>query len=74
MEHGLEYIAFYVQKTYGTFGGLFWSPAGSRQPAGSARICETRELKGSSSHCWNTPVNMAGKTGQIQIGPFASTQ
>ena len=30
MEHGLEYITLYVKKTYGIFGGLFWSPTGSR--------------------------------------------
>ena len=28
-------------KTYGAFGGLFWSPAGSQQAARNARICET---------------------------------
>ena len=39
MEHGLEYIMFYVKKTYGTFGGVFWSPAGLRQAARSACIC-----------------------------------
>ena len=42
MEHGLEYILrILCLKTYGTLGGLFWSLAGSRQAAGSTRICET---------------------------------
>ena len=36
MEHGLEYIMF-----YDTFGRQFCSPAGSRQAARSAHICET---------------------------------
>ena len=31
VEHGLEYVTFYVPKTYITFGGRFWSPAGSPQ-------------------------------------------
>ena len=29
-------------KAYGTFGGRFWSPAGSWQATRSARICETQ--------------------------------
>ena len=41
MEHGLEYITFHVQKHIAHFGGLFWSPAGSRQTAWGARISET---------------------------------
>ena len=32
-------------KTYGTFGCLFWSPGGSRQAAGSTRICGTGLLQ-----------------------------
>ena len=41
-------------KTYGTFGGLFWSPAGSRQAARSVRICENRLLRGTmdGSECY----------------------
>ena len=31
-------------KTYSTFDGLFWSPAGSRRAARGACICETRLL------------------------------
>ena len=31
-------------KAYDTFRGLFWSPAGSRPAARSARICEARLL------------------------------
>ena len=33
MEHGLEYITFYVQKAYSIFCGLFWTPANSRRAA-----------------------------------------
>ena len=39
MEHGLEYIKFYVEKTYGIFGSLFWSPTGSRPATLATRIC-----------------------------------
>ena len=50
MEHGLAHITFYVQK-HDTFNGLFWSPAGSRQAARRARICEARLLiEGEISH------------------------
>ena len=42
MEHGLEYLSFYVQKTYSTLGGLFWNPAVSRRAARGARISEAR--------------------------------
>ena len=38
MEHGLADITFYVHKTYDTFVGLFWDPAGSRQAARGAHI------------------------------------
>ena len=31
-------------KRYDTFDGLYWLPAGSRQAARSARICEARLL------------------------------
>ena len=48
-EHGLEYITFYVKKTYGTFGGLFWASAGSCRVARDARICENRLLHDSPS-------------------------
>ena len=41
MEHGLEYITFYVQKHTAPLVALFWFPAGSRRAARSARICET---------------------------------
>ena len=35
---------YYVlcSKTYRSFGGLFWAPAGSRRTSRDARICETR--------------------------------
>ena len=39
MEHGLEYITFYVKKTYGIFGSLFWSPTSSRPATWGTRIC-----------------------------------
>ena len=29
VEHGLEYITFYVKKMYSTLGGLFWTNTGS---------------------------------------------
>ena len=45
MEHGLEYITFYVKKTYGIFGGLFWSPTGSRPATWGTRIYQSRLLK-----------------------------
>ena len=46
VEHGLEYITFYVKKNIVHFGGLFWTPAGSRRVARGALICETRLLVG----------------------------
>ena len=36
-------------KTYSTLGGLFWTPAGSRQAARGARICESLSLYRSRS-------------------------
>ena len=40
MEHGLKDIAFYVQWTYNTLHSCHNFPAGSRQAARGARICE----------------------------------
>ena len=44
MEHGLEYVMFYVKKTHSTSGNLFLSPPFARQAARSVRVCETRLL------------------------------
>ena len=43
---GARIRIYYVlcSKTYSTFGGLFWSPAGSGQAARGDRICETHLL------------------------------
>ena len=41
MEHWSKDIAFYVQETYNTLHGCHNFPAGSRQAARGARICET---------------------------------
>ena len=41
MEYGLKVIAFYVQKAYNTLHSCHNFPAGSRQAARGARICET---------------------------------
>ena len=41
VEHGLAYIALYVQKHIAHLVSSFWFPAGSRRAARSARICET---------------------------------
>ena len=41
MEHGLKDIAFYVQKAYNTLPSCHNFPAGSRQAARGAHICET---------------------------------
>ena len=41
VEHELEYNVL-CSKTYSTFGGLFWPPAGLRRAARGASICETR--------------------------------
>ena len=45
MEHGLKDIAFYVKKTYNTLYSCHNFPAGSRQAARGARICETNLLQ-----------------------------
>ena len=45
MEHGLKYIAFYVTKTYNTLHSCHNFPAGSRQAAVGARICEMSLLQ-----------------------------
>ena len=45
VEHGLEYIKFYVQR-HSTFGGLFVIPTGTRRAARGGRITETRLLNG----------------------------
>ena len=44
MEHGLKYITFYVQWTYNTLHSCHNFPAGLRQAARGARICETSLL------------------------------
>ena len=44
VEHGLEYITFYVQEHIAHVGGLFWVPTGSRRAARGTRISETRLL------------------------------
>ena len=44
MEHGLKGIPFYVQYTYDTLKSCHNFPAGSRQAARGARICETSLL------------------------------
>ena len=41
MEHGLKDTAFYVQKHTNTLHSCHNFPAGSRQAARGARICET---------------------------------
>ena len=41
MEHVLKDIAFYVKKTYNTLHSCHNFPAGSRQAARGARVCET---------------------------------
>ena len=41
MEHGLKDIALYVQNTYNTLHSCHNFPAGSRQAARGACICET---------------------------------
>ena len=45
MEHGLKVIAFYVQKAYNTLHSCHNFPAGSRQAARGASICETSLLE-----------------------------
>ena len=40
MEHGLKYIAFYVQKAYNMLHSCHNFPAGLRQAARSTRVCE----------------------------------
>ena len=45
MKHALKYIAFYVKKTYNTLQSCHNFPAGSRQAARGARICETSLLR-----------------------------
>ena len=44
MEHGLKDTVFYVQKHTNTLHSCHNFPAGSRQAAGGARICETSLL------------------------------
>ena len=44
MEHGSKDIAFYVQQTYNTLHSCHNFPAGSRQAARGARVCETSLL------------------------------
>ena len=44
VEHGLEYITFYVQEHIAHVGDLFWVPTGSRRAARGTRISETRLL------------------------------
>ena len=41
VEHGIDYITFYVQKHIAPLVALFWFPAGSGQAARGACICET---------------------------------
>ena len=45
MEHGLKDIALYVQNTYKTLHSCHNFPAGSRQAARGACICETSLFK-----------------------------
>ena len=45
MKHGLKDIAFYVTKTYNTLHSCHNFPAGSRQAAMGARICEMSILQ-----------------------------
>ena len=42
--YGAGIRLYYGLKTYGTFGGLLWSPAISRQAVRSAWICVTHLL------------------------------
>ena len=44
MEHGLKYIVFYIQTHTNTLHSCHNFPAGSRQAARGARICETSLL------------------------------
>ena len=44
MEHRLKYIVFYVKKTHSTLHSCHNFPAGSRQAARGAHICETSLL------------------------------
>ena len=48
MEHGLKDIAFYVKKAYNTLHSCHNFPAGLRQAARGARICETSLLNTSN--------------------------
>ena len=41
VEHGLEYITFYVEKTYSCFSSVFWFPSVSRRVNRGGCICET---------------------------------
>ena len=41
VEHGLDYIAFYVQNHIVHLAALFWLSDGSRRAARGARICDT---------------------------------
>ena len=41
VEHGLEYITFYVKKHIVHLAALFWFPAGSPRPTRGARMSKT---------------------------------
>ena len=61
MEYGLKDIAFYVQYAYNTLHSCHNFPAGSRQAARGARICETSLLlwlllQNGFEHVFNTFV------------------